>query len=397
MPHLKARSLVGVTLGVLLVLGGAGPATAAAHRTRWVDDDGHAGSRGCNATRSTFRRVQPAIDASGPGDTIVVCPGRYRQDLVIEGARKDGLTIRAAVRGTAKLRASASSGGVPLLVIRGADGVRIRGLVFQAPTGAPCRRVGALVWVSESTDVQILQSRLEPLGMDTIGPCGYDTGLDVVGGSHVFADELSIRDFQRYGVLLQDRTSRLVVEDSHIRFLHAAEAPDPIGAAAIGLYALRGGAVTFRRDTVGSGKTGGVSTPLLGSGIHVYDTPDPLVARNEVSYVTWAIAAGVGIGTIRDNTVHHGRPSGPDADVGISIDGGASGHVFGNRVKGYAEGIIVDGGATDHAIHDNDFRGNSVLDCHDATTGGGGTSGTSNFWARDLGVTDDPNGLCSPS
>ncbi len=397
MAQVRTRSLVGVVLGFLVILVVPGPAVAGGPRTRWVDDDGHAGSRGCDSTRSTFRGIQPAIDASGPGDTIVVCPGRYRQNLAIDGAGKDGLTIRAAVRGTAQLRAAASSGLVPLLVVRGADAVRIRGLAFQAPTGAPCRRVGALVWVSESTGAQVLEDRFEPLGPDTLGPCGYDTGLDVVGGSRVFADELSIRDFQKYGVLLQDRTSRLVVEDSRIRFLHLAEAPDPMSAKAIGLYALRGGAVTFRRDSVRSAKTGGFSTPLLGSGIDVYDTPDPLVAHNEVSYVTWAIAAGVGIGTIRDNTVHHGRPSGPDEAVGISVDGGASGHVFGNRVKGYAEGIIVDGGATGHAIHDNDFRGNSVLDCHDATTGGGGTSGTSDFWTRDLGVTDDPNGLCSPS
>ncbi len=393
----RTRSLVGVTLGALLMLGIPGPAMASAPRTRWVDDDGHAGSRGCDATRSTFRRIQPAIDASGPGDTIVVCPGRYRQNLAVDGAGKAGLTIRAAVRGTAQLRASSNGGLVPLLLVRDADGVRIRGLVLQAPTSAPCRRVGALLWVSESTSVRVLQDRFEPLGTDTIGTCGYDTGLDVVGGSRVFADDLSIVDFQKYGVLLQDRTSRVVVEDSRIRFLHVREAPDAIGAEAIGLYALRGGAVTFRRDSVRSATTGGVSTPLLGSGIDVYDTPDPLVTRNEVSYVTWAIAAGVGIGTIRDNAVHHGRPSGSDEDVGISIDGGASGTVFGNRVKGYAEGIIVDGGATDHTIHDNDFRGNSVLDCHDATTGGGGTSGTSNFWARNLGVTDDPNGLCSPS
>jgi nitrous oxidase accessory protein NosD len=397
MAQVRARSLLGMALGALVLLGTPGPVAAGGSRTRWVDDDGRAGSRGCDATRSTFGDVQSAIDASGPGDTIVVCPGRYRQDLTVSGDGKDALTIRAAVSGTAKLRASASGGGVPLLSVSDADGVHIRGIVLQAPTAVPCRQALALLWVSGSTDVQVDQVRFQPVGSDTMGDCGYETGLDVVGDAEVFADELVIRDFQKFGVLLQDRGSRVVVEDSSIRFLHAAEAPDAGGEDAVGLYALRGGGVTLRRNTIRSAKTGGFSTPLLGTGIHVYDTPDPLVSRNDVAYVSWAISVGVVIGTVRNNTVHHGRPSGPDETVGFSIGGGEFGSVFDNTARGYARGIVVDGGASGHAIHDNDFRGNSVLDCSDDTTGGGGTSGTSNFWTLNLGTTDDPDGICSPS
>ena len=146
------------------------------------------------------------------------------------------------MRGTARLRASATGGGIPLLSVRDADGLRIRGLVFQAPTTAPCRRLLALLWVSESVDVRVVRNRFEPLGTDTIGACGYDTGLDVVGDARVFADELLIRDFQKFGVLLQDPASRVNLEDSTIRFLHAAEAPDSIDGDEFGVYALRGGA-----------------------------------------------------------------------------------------------------------------------------------------------------------
>ena len=76
MAQVRARLLFGMALGAL-VLGSPAPAAAGGPVTRWVDDDGHAGSRGCDTTRSAFRTVQPAIDASGPGDTIVVCPGSY--------------------------------------------------------------------------------------------------------------------------------------------------------------------------------------------------------------------------------------------------------------------------------------------------------------------------------
>src|SRR5262245_29167855 len=71
--------------------------------THWVDDDGHAGPvRGCAGGAHALRQVQGAVDASGPGDTVVVCAGRYRWVRIL-GHRKDGLTVRAAERGATVL------------------------------------------------------------------------------------------------------------------------------------------------------------------------------------------------------------------------------------------------------------------------------------------------------
>jgi hypothetical protein len=47
----------------------------AAGKTRWVDDDGKAGGGGgCSGPATAFRKVQPAVNASGAGETVRVCP-----------------------------------------------------------------------------------------------------------------------------------------------------------------------------------------------------------------------------------------------------------------------------------------------------------------------------------
>jgi hypothetical protein len=62
-----------VAVAVEPTVGAAGPTT---HR---VDDDGVVGANGaCNGTGSSaYTDIQPAVDAAGPGDTIIVCAGVY--------------------------------------------------------------------------------------------------------------------------------------------------------------------------------------------------------------------------------------------------------------------------------------------------------------------------------
>jgi hypothetical protein len=41
----------------------------------------------------------------------------------------------------------------------------------------------------------------------------------------------------------------------------------------------------------------------------------------------------------------------------------------------------------------NDFRFNTGFDCDDDTLGGG-TAGTASTWTNNLGLDDDPDGIC---
>ena len=91
----------------------AAPAATAA--TRYVDDDGG------QCPRATFTSVQPAIDASGPGDAVVVCNGTYTGAVRI-GPGKDRLRLTSQVRWGATL--TPTPGGAPVIVDVRAPGER---------------------------------------------------------------------------------------------------------------------------------------------------------------------------------------------------------------------------------------------------------------------------------
>ena len=94
------RVLVATALASSL-LASASASVLAGGVTRYVDDDGHAGP-GCNGSGPAVKKVQKAVKVSGPGDTILVCPGNYRGRVLV-GADGNGITIRGPNHGTATL------------------------------------------------------------------------------------------------------------------------------------------------------------------------------------------------------------------------------------------------------------------------------------------------------
>jgi hypothetical protein len=81
--------------------------------------------------------------------------------------------------------------------------------------------------------------------------------------------------------------------------------------------------------------------------------------------------------------------SGPASGVG-QFD------VIGNRATANPVGIHL-GPDTDDVVVDGSTAVENELDCQDRSgPGGTGTAGTENGWRHNVGVTDDPNGLCAP-
>jgi polygalacturonase len=117
-----------------LVAGGSGAAEAA---TRWVAKDGKAGPSSCSGTRNAAKTIQAAVTASAAGDTVVVCPGTYRERIVIGGTRND-LTVRSSTVGGAIIRSPASLNNI--LTITGVEDAVVSGFKIQVDTAAPCTR-----------------------------------------------------------------------------------------------------------------------------------------------------------------------------------------------------------------------------------------------------------------
>lgn len=410
------RARAGVRLIVPCVITLAGlllsvPSLAGGPTTRWVDDDGHAGAhRGCADSNSASRHIQQAIDVSGRGDIVLVCPGTYRERLRIEGSEKRELTIQATdpwraelLVPTAHATLSGTATDFALVKIDHADSVRIQWLKLVAPTAGDCRKARAMIRVTGDTHGVILRANeIVAAGVDTLGHCGYANGIAVQHGSRGTSTAWilynTIQDFQRTGIKVAGTAK---IWRNSIRFYHEAEATGCMGT---GILAYGSDLSVHGNRAIGLPSAGAtMGTPLLCTGMELggraadirrnlirythrglalVSADQPVVARNTVldsDYV--GLLIGVGLfeeidgdvvgGDIRRNVVHGSRRG---TDVGNSFGVGASGV----------------------NVHDNDFSGNVESDCIDRTFGDG-TANTDNTWTNNLGdpARSSPEGICS--
>src|SRR5687768_7233638 len=56
---------------------------AAVPATFVVDDDAMASASNCGAADAAYTTIQSAVDAAGPGDNVIVCPGTYAESQVL--------------------------------------------------------------------------------------------------------------------------------------------------------------------------------------------------------------------------------------------------------------------------------------------------------------------------
>jgi len=379
--------LLGVALG-LTALGGL-PA-AASQRTLYVDDDGHAGRIGCDGTKPVARRVQRAIRFARPGDTIMVCPGTYTEQLTITGDR-EGLTVRAVDPWTAIIRTPRDLKGPSpsLITIDSVDRVRLRSLRLEAHTVEPCDRLSHAVRVRHSRETELRSLRIAPRGLATLGPCGYNTGIVVHRGASASLRHNRVQDFALTGIWVYGGGTSADVFHNSIRYFHATETID--GEYATGIQVDYRPRVDIRDNVIRSGPGPGWTTPLLLDGMGLTLGDGSVVAGNRVQRTFYGIVTDVDgpppRAVIRDNLITEGSPDG----VGLWIQERAT--YIRNRVSGYAVGAYADtghDGAPVATLRDNDFRGNDILDCNDAN------GEALSIWIDNLGDTSDPPGLCSP-
>jgi hypothetical protein len=99
--------------------------------------------------------IQAAVDASGRGDTIIVCDGVYRETVAIEGSAHDGLTLIGASPWGATLLRPSDAEDLAVILVEGADDVTIQHLRIAArPTCASEPYAGIVVQASRRMDIR---------------------------------------------------------------------------------------------------------------------------------------------------------------------------------------------------------------------------------------------------
>src|SRR5438552_6993314 len=98
--------------------------------TFWVDNTPLNG----DCPQATFTTIQAAVNASGPNDTIKVCPGTYTEQVQITGHTHDRLRLESLTPLAATIKwPSVSSSYHQLVHVSGTDRVVIAGLTIRTP------------------------------------------------------------------------------------------------------------------------------------------------------------------------------------------------------------------------------------------------------------------------
>ncbi len=408
--------------------------------TFWVDNTPFDG----DCPQATFTSIQAAVNASGPNDTIKVCPGTYTEQVQIIGHTHDRLRLESLTPLAATIKwPSVPSSNHQLVNVNGADRVIIRGFTISGPfNSGGCsadrhegvrfenafdgrvdhnyitliRDSDPLLWGCQQGDAVAIGERLLNPGP----PFGAPASARV--------DHNVIDRYQKNGVQAVNPGTFVDVRSNTITYYQSETAFIAFRAAPNGVVVFREAAATVEQNVI----SGNHWTVPLSTGIILDEAPagSSKVNHNRIFNNDFGIESDTQTGLeISHNDVFNNladaitlcgdvtQGCGPAAQIvvrsnDIQNNGGSgilllgadsnllkSNHIAGNGTAPPApdstDGIRVDATSTNNQILDNHMSANVTHDCHDDSTGtGSGSPPTANTWTNDEGGTQNRDGLC---
>jgi Right handed beta helix region len=420
----------------------AAPSDPPDSHTLFVDNTPTNGD--CPATPYTM--IQSAVDASGPGATIKVCPGTYPEQVRITGHMHDKLKLESLKPLKATIQwPTPETMPFVLVDIKTADHVRLTGFVVTGPFPA-CGSEGERhegVLVENASDAEIDRNHITQIRSVTPAGRGCQGGDAVAIGrrsdpQNTLTDLPASARVHDNVIDLQQKNGIQAVNNG--TFVHA----DHNTIVGPGLpaqpYAAPNGVVVFRQaaghvdhNTISNNHFTGNTAVAQGGGIILANTPSgsSKIDHNAIYNNDYGIETDTqtnmtiehndvyenafdGIVLCGDATQNCGPASGLVVrDNKISYNGfnGGSGILMlnadANLIKSNkiehngdpdgdtTDGLRVDSNSGNNEIDENQLDQNVHHDCHDDSNGtGSGTPPTANIWKNDSGDTQNRDGLC---
>ena len=410
----------------------AAPAADPTAHTFFVDNTPL--DNGCPAT--TFTTIQAAVNASGPGDTIKVCPGTYTEQVRITGHTHDGLKLQSVKPLQAIIKwPTVETPPLALVDFNMADHVTFTGFTVTGPFTfggcSPDRHEGLLV--ESALNEQIDHNHITMIQNSVPALYGCQEG-DAVAIGHrnmtqagsADVDHNQIDEYQKNGVQVVNAGSSAHVD--HNTITGSANAAIRAIIASNGVVVFGGASAHVDHNAI----SGNVYSPTpLSTGIILDEAPNGSseVDHNSLSGNDYGIETdsqsgleidhndvlggrGDAITVCGDATQFCGPATGNIVDHNKLQGNGGSGlsllnadqnlfnynEIDNNGTTGAdtTDGIRVDGNSTGNEILKNHLKSNVTHDCHDDSTGTG-TGGTANTWNGDKGDTENKPGLCQPN
>ena len=428
----------GVAVGALDLTAYTSDSSSSSGTIFWVDNTPLSG----DCPQATYPTIQSAVNASGPHDTVKVCPGVYPEQVRIAGHNHDGLKIESLTPLAATIQwPGPASFPLALVDFDTVDNVTLRGFTvsgpFTFPACSPDRHEGLLVenGFGERIDhnkITMIRNSVPALrgcqegDAIAIGRRTDPTKVDFVGtapGSATVWDNL-IERYQKNGIQAVNQGSYVNARNNTIVYYPAEEAAVPFRAAPNGVVVFRQAAASVEQNSI----SGNQWTVPLSTGVILDEAPagSSDVDHNRIFNNDFGIETDTQTGLeISHNDVFQNLADAITLCGDVTFDCGPAmqivvraNHITGNAGSGIAlfgansnllktndveqngvpgdttDGIRVDSGSTNNQILENHMSGNQTHDCHDDSAGGG-TAGTANFWINDKGLTENRPGLCN--
>ena len=406
--------------------------------TFWVDNTPLDG----DCPQATFVLIQDAVNASGPNDTIKVCPGTYTEQVQIVGHTHDGLRLESLTPLAAIIKWPAVDTPPTehvLVHITDADRVSIRGFTLTGPfNSGGCsadRHEG--VRFENAFDGRVTHNHITLIRDAVPSNWGCQQGDAVAIGQRLVTepppfglpgsarvDHNVIDRYQKNGVQVVNPGSFADVRNNTITYVEAETSFIPFRAAPNGVVVFREAAATVEQNVI----RGNHWTVPLSTGVILDEAPpgSSNVNHNQVFDNDFGIETDTQMGLeISHNSVFDHRGDGitlcgdtlsgcgpatqiivrknditNNAGSGILLFGAESNLLKSNHIANNGtptgdttDGIRVDATSTNNQVLDNHMTQNVVHDCHDDSAGGG-SGGTANTWTGDQGDTQNRDGLC---
>ena len=400
--------------------------------TFWVDNTPLDG----DCPQSAFTTIQAAVNASGPNDTIKVCPGTYPEQVRIVGHNHDGLRIESLTPLAATIQwPTVEMPPVALVYFNNADHVTLRGFTvsgpFTFPSCSPDRHEGLLI--DNAFDERILHNHITLIrnSLTALWGCqegdavavGRRTGGATPGSAIVWLN--MIDNYQKNGV--QAVTMGTFADVRHNTITASPEAAHNAIIASNGVVVFRNAAAIVEQNAISGHKF--TPTPLS-TGVILDEAPagSSMVDHNRIFDNDFGVETDTQTGLeISHNDVSNNVSDGitvcGDVTQGcgpamqnilrandITNNGGSgilllgansnlfkSNHIAGNGTPppglDTTDGIRVDVTSSSNQILTNQMNNNITHDCHDDSAGMG-TAGTANTWNNNQGNTQNRPGLC---
>jgi parallel beta-helix repeat protein len=388
---------------------------------------------------ASYPTIQAAVTASGPNDTVKVCPGTYPEQVRVIGPNHDGLKLESLKPLQAIIQwPTPETSPFALVYFNDVEDVTLRAFTVRGPYTFPAcsaeRHEGVLV--DDAFGIRITHNHITRIQNANPAMYGCQEGDAVAigrrdpvpctgsaGSAHV--EHNLIDEYQKNGVQVFNPGSYADVD--HNEIVGSTNPLVQVIIASNGVVVVCGAAAQVDHNEISNNNY----TPFpLSSGIIVaeappgsssvdhnilfdndygiaVDTQNQLdVSHNDVYdhradgiYLCGDTSFGCGPATgnvVRSNRVEDNR------GYGIALYGADANLIKSNHVErngsplvDTTDGLFADVNSGGNQIISNHMDDNVTHDCHDDSVGPG-TAGTANFWRSDRGETENRTGLCRP-